>query len=441
MYNYPLVSSDGRIACLIKMTRPHVVVFDPATQQKYQVGPVATKCEPTLDLRRGTDGTLYIISSLGNYRIFGTHAVSIDAPSAYQRAPTLPDGSTFRFSDASEQLNRKLSIRSPNGSTREFHLDYKASGSDVFYIHTGPDNRIYGSSILPLHLFRYSSETNEMVDLGKCSTSWERPTPWRISTESYTYLPILQLASPYTIHCSPIISVQQSTTILGTSAFWTRFPIAHGLLLPDPWGAYGWLRCPITGFGVARYLITNRLRDFVDPIDNCGGRQLLHPCTSEIGGPACGRYQCLWRKWNPAQGQEATLFLWDAAQENKIWEGKFDDRKVSIFNALLVGPDGRLFGTVRGGGPDELFVFDSATRTFTHRITLPDGRPLDLGHLNGPDGMIYGFTTSFIYRLDPTSLSIEEVLKVEGGIQIAGPILNSNIYFSTGATLRSAKIF
>ena len=84
-------------------------------------------------------------------------------------------------------------------------------------------------------------------------------------------------------------------------------------------------------------------------------------------------------------------------------------------------------------------VFDPESRKFTDQLTVPSGHPLDLGLQNGPDGKIYGFTNSCIYRLDPTSLHIEVV--IQGDFAIAGPIQGQYIYFATGHILRAAKIF
>ena len=50
MYNYPLVNKDGTVACLIRQTQPHVVLFDPQTGNKKVVGPTTTKGEETIDL-------------------------------------------------------------------------------------------------------------------------------------------------------------------------------------------------------------------------------------------------------------------------------------------------------------------------------------------------------------------------------------------------------
>lgn len=83
--------------------------------------------------------------------------------------------------------------------------------------------------------------------------------------------------------------------------------------------------------------------------------------------------------------EQAVLFLWDYVAEEKVWEAGAPegagpvpglDRPVSVFNALLVGPGGKLYGTVRGGEePPELFVFDPTSRAFTHRLAPPGTGP------------------------------------------------------------------
>jgi hypothetical protein len=60
---------------------------------------------------------------------------------------------------------------------------------------------------------------------------------------------------------------------------------------------------------------------------------------------------------------------------------------------------------------------------------------------NGPDGKLYGFTQSCIYRFDPVTLSMETLIREENGFSVPGPIVGKEIYFATGHRLRSAKIF
>src|SRR5262249_53910726 len=48
---------------------------------------------------------------------------------------------------------------------------YQAAGTALYYVHLGLDHCIYGSSILPEHLFRHNPNDGELIDLGPCSRS------------------------------------------------------------------------------------------------------------------------------------------------------------------------------------------------------------------------------------------------------------------------------
>ena len=56
MYCYPLVNADGMICNRIMMTQPRLVVLDPKTGEKKQVGPVAVKGKDTFDLVKDEGG-------------------------------------------------------------------------------------------------------------------------------------------------------------------------------------------------------------------------------------------------------------------------------------------------------------------------------------------------------------------------------------------------
>ena len=442
MYNYPLVNADGTVACLIRMTRPHIVVFDPATGAKQVVGPVTTKGEETLDLHKGNDGRLYIRSSAGQFRIEGMKAVAVNDVPDSPPDPALPDGSAFAFADADEQLYRRLEIRKPDGATRSFELDYEARGTEIFYIHHGPDGLIYGSSILPEHLFRYNPATDELVDLGRCSLSTGEAYSManlggKIYIASYPAARISEYDprrpyrfgekagdNPRDLGRIDVLSYRPRSTLAGPlGRVWTAS-------LPDygTWGGpLSWID-PATGERKAYH------RTFGDgscyTLAHLDKEKLIAVGTSIAGGSG-----------TQPKVDQAALLLWDYQSEKKLWEGT-PDRPVSVFNALTVAPDGRLFGTVRGGGaPPEMFVFDPRSRTFTARIALPGGDPLDLGLQNGPDGKLYGFTRSVIYRVDPASLATEVVLRADGAFGVAGPIVGDRVYFATGHRLRCAKIF
>ena len=442
MYCYPLANTDGTIACLITQTRPHVAVLNPRTGEKVVVGPVTTKGEETLSMHRGSDGRLYIASSVGHFRIEGTKAVPVeDVVPASLPDPKLPDGSTFVFADAADQLNRRLEICKPDGTVQTFELDYKASGTDIFYVHAGPDGRIYGSGVLPEHLFRYNPENEELVDLGRCSVSAGEAYSmanlagkFYISSYPAARISVYDPSQPYhfgdQLGDNPRdlgqiddISCRPRSTLTGPlGRVWTASIPDYGR-----WGGPLSYYDPQTGQKKAYYRIVGDGSCYT--LAHLQEEGLLAVGTSIFGGSG-----------TRPKVDQAQLFLWDYVAERKVWEGTLD-RPVSVFNALLVGPDGRLYGTVCGEGvADELFVFEPKSRAFIHRITLPTGGPLDLGLQNGPDGKIYGFTSSCIYRLSPSSLAVEEVIRENGAFSIAGPILGDEIYFATGHRLRAAKI-
>ena len=171
MYNYPIVNADGLVCNKIMMTKPKCVVLDPQTGRKEVVGPVATKGQDTLDLRKDAQGWVHIVSSLGNFKIQGFKAVpERQAPAAPARPP-FQDIKDVRFVGPDAEPHKQLEVQMVNGDLRTLDLNLELAGTDIFYIHVGPDNLIYGSSILPLHLFRYNPETGELVDLGKASSA------------------------------------------------------------------------------------------------------------------------------------------------------------------------------------------------------------------------------------------------------------------------------
>ncbi|MEK7400437.1 MAG: hypothetical protein AAB116_26120 [Candidatus Poribacteria bacterium] len=438
MYNYPLVNADGMIANLIRMTQPHVVVLDPKTGEKKTVGPVTTKGQGTIDIRRCEDGKIYIDSSDGKFRIDGASAVKVNTippPMPVNRA--LSDGSTFAFSDSSEFIYRKIEIHKPNGEVKRYNLDYEASGSDIFYNHLGPDGCLYGSSILPLHLFRYNPNNSEMVDLGKCSNAGGEAYSManldgKIYISSYpgATISIYDPSKAYHFGTQPDdnprdigriddISYRPRSTLSAGGRVWTASIPDYGM-----WGGPLSYYDPKTDEKKAYYRICGDASCYTLAYSN---QDLIAVGTSISGGSG-----------TQPKVNQAVIFLWDYKAEKKVWEGTLD-RPVSTFNSLLAGVDGRLYGTAVGGAKAELFVFDPISRKFTDSIAIPSGHPLDLGLQNAPDGKIYGFTSSCIYRLDPSTLSVEVL--INGDFGISGPIIGNSIYFSTGHHLKCARIF
>ena len=442
MYNYPLVNADGTVACFIAQTLLHVVVFDPQTERRQTVGPVVAKGEGTLEMWRGEDRSIYIESSEGDFRIEGMEAVAVeDLPAPAVEVARLPDGRCFRFADAAEDIHRVLEIAHPNGTVETFDLAYEASGTNIFYLHAGPEGCLYGSSVLPEHLFRYDPADGEMCDLGVCSVSRGEAYSManldgRIYISSYPAARISvydpeqpyrfgedAAANPRDVGRMDELSYRPRATIAGPlGRIWTAS-------LPDygRWG--GPLACydPCTEERKAYYGIAGEASCYV--LAQLSGQDVIAVGTSIAGGSG-----------TQAKVEQAELFLWDCVAEEKLWQGTLD-RAVSAFNALVYGAEGLLYGTALGGDEDpEIFTFDPLSRAFVARAALPPGRPLDLGLQIAPDGRLYGFTDSCIYRVATSDFAACEILWEEGGISVAGPILGGEIFYANGHRLRSVAI-
>ena len=444
MYAYCHVNTDDTVACLITQTRPHVAVLDPRTGEKRSVGPVTTKGEGTLSLHRGADGLLYIDSSEGKFRIDGMEAVPVDRVVAPEDSShRLADGTTFRYNDAEQHIHRHIEIVRSDGASHIYALDYDAAGTDIFCLHGGPDGLVYGSSVLPEHFFRYDPASGKMADLGVCSEAVGEAYSManldgRIYISSYPGARVSEYdpsqaydygsgpdSNPRELGRIDDISYRPRSTLAGPAGkVWLASIPDYGL-----WGGpLSWYD-PATGEKKAYYRIFGDGSCYT--LAWLRKQELIAVGTAIQGGSG-----------TQPKIQRAVLFLFDYTTEEKVWEGSTEGR-VTAFTALITAPDGRLFGILRGDEGEKIFVFDPDTRQFSHTVLSPEGGTVDNGLQTGPDGLIYGLTRLCVYRVDPTTLSVEEVVSFDEplrGHAAAGPIIDGEIYFASGHRLMAGRI-
>ena len=443
MYCYPLVAPDGTIACDIRVTKPHIVVFDPGTGEKRAVSPATPKEEGgRCNLIRAQDGHLYFDCSTGIFRLNGFETVPVAVLPEAEAAPVLSDGSTAVFSDATSQIYRNITVTNPQLElSRQLPITYEAAGSALFLVHGGPDGHVYGSSVLPLHLFRCNTQTHALEDLGACSTAaGEAYSMGNLDGKLYicsypaARLSVYDPALPYQFGTEPgsnprdigrmdEISYRPRSLVTGPlGRVWTASVPDYGL-----WGGpLSWYDPQSGAFGSYRDIAGEASCWTLAWLER---QALLAVGTTIQGGTG-----------TQPRVRQASLFLWDYVGERKVWEGT-PDRPVTAFNAFAVGADGRLFATVWGEMPPELIVFDPNTRVFTHHLALPEGRPLDLGLQFGPDGNLYGFTNCCLYRVNTTDLTITPLVEEKDAFQTPGPITGDSVYFSKVQTLKAIKLW
>jgi len=445
MYFYPFVGDDGTVAGLVKMTRPHVVVIDPRSGAHKPVGPVmdTNMRTGTVNLIKGCDGKLYIVSSEGDFRIDGMEIVPVRSAPQPEQEPTLPDGSSFRFADAESFAYRELEVRTPGGAVRTFRLDWQGAGTDIFLLHHGPDGHIYGSSILPLHLFRYVIETGELTDLGQCSLSggevysmgnldgllymcsypgarlsvYDPSRPYRFGTDAD--------ANPRDLGRMDDVSYRPVAMLAGPlGRIWTGSYPDYGM-----WGGpLAWYD-PATGeFGSCRHVLKDQSVCSLAWIEALG---LIAGGTSVVGGTGTlPRARC------------AALFLWDPEKNEKVWDGNFGLAVRAVID-LLAFQEALAYAVVENGSGEtskcELLLVDLERRTVLSRSELPGGAiPLSLRKT--PDGRIYGSARNAFYEVEPGTTRVKVLFSERLDISVAGPIVHDTFYFATRHVLRALKL-
>ena len=180
-YLYPLAGDDGSVAALLRVSRPHLVLIDPATGEHREAGPATTDVADKtqrLNFYKATDRRLYLDTHAGKFRVQGLLLVPTDdlpPPLAgihaagshrYQAPLVMPGGWTAAMLDDDGAPRRLLLANSdPRLPSRVLTLDWRGGGSNLHVIEPGPDGALYGSAYLPNRLFRATPDGSTVEDL------------------------------------------------------------------------------------------------------------------------------------------------------------------------------------------------------------------------------------------------------------------------------------
>jgi len=451
MYFYPLCGADGSIAGLVKMTHPHIVVIDHKTGQHRAVGPVADtdKREGFVELFKGTDGLLYVRSHEGNFRVKGMDLVPIAEPPVSMPAAPLADGSTFRFLDAPAFEYRQFEVTKVDGTRRVFRLDWEGDGTNLWFCHTGPDGKVYGSSMLPEHLFMYDPASPKMVDHGQCSTSGGEAYSManmdgRIYIASYpaARLSVFDPSRPIRFGLDEGSNPRELGRV-DDVAFRPRAMVAGPAgkvwvgSIPDygMWGGtLAWYDPSANRFGSHRHIIKDCCpysMAWLPGID-----RLLVGLAVEGGTGTKPR------------AQRAGFCLWDPYRDAAEWTGDFGLNVNTVFDVIPVG-EGMAYASVLENGDGKrptLFYLDVKKRSIVSSCVLedpphgwvPEGTQTFFLHR----GFIYGGTYRGVYRARIGTTAVEPYWQGQGveGPPGGGALVGDSWYFPRGHRLRVLEL-
>jgi sugar lactone lactonase YvrE len=385
-----------------------VLVFDADTEELVRVVPQPEDSLSWMNANGAPPGEAYLYSAPGG----DLYHYDIEADELTVLAPNLGQCEQVVDGRYVHGINDQEYFLYDLEEKRELCRSKLAEAVDGMRIQTltgALDGNIYGSTYINQHMFRYSPETGELVDLGKVIRlggqvdSIHAGRDGRIYMGSYVHatLSIYDPARAWDPSRDPDGNPRE-LGMVGHGQYRTQAIV----LGPDGniWvGSIPSYNSAPTG-ALSRWdPETGERKSWLDLVPGGGiyriaadGRYLY--CT---GG---GRF-----------------FVWDPIGESKVHE---EGR--AAYSLVLTAA-----GEVLGNSGDEMFVFDPDEMRVSATFPSPIGRMDSM--VLGPDGRIYGINDSGIADIDPEARTGRKVSS-EGGHLIA-TLPAGDIYFARGAAL------
>ncbi len=435
-YCYPTAGDDGLIYCAIQFAKIDIVVFDPEKKTKTPLVPEKSREPGRVTLVKGKDGRVYakLSTSEGWFLVEEGKRLAEVSRSGVPFVPkALPDGRIFYHVD-----NNLLRIEDPvTQEKKEIPLRYDAAGAYIFVVGKGPDEKIYGSSMLPLRLFVYDPSNNSFVNLGKAAHATGEiysmgPLDGKLYLCSYpeARLSVYDPSKPLRFGDSEE-SNPRDLGPMGGELYRPRAMITgpHGSVYIGGYPDYGLLGGAIAVYDpgknekrVYRHVIANQSIASLSYVEKLA---LIVAGSSVLGGTG-----------TRAVEKEAKLMLWDPREEKKVFEGVPVPGAKTVLS-LAAAVDGMVYGITNN---EKVFVFDPVKQETTKIFDLGFKEPREISLQLGPDLRLYGLAKEAIFSIDPrndhVSLVVTPPVPITSGMAIRG----RKIYCGSGAALWEFEI-
>jgi len=435
-YCYPTAGEDGLIYCAIQFEKMDIVVFDPEKKTKTSLIPLEHRKPGRVSLVQGKNGKIYTKFSTSEqwFRIErGEKLVEVPKSDVAFPQTGLPDGRQFSVSD-----NSILRIENPlTKEEKEIPLQYEAAGSYIFVVSTGPEGKIYGSSMLPLRLFVYDPFAQTHNNLGRASYA-NGEIYSMVSHEDKLYACSYPEARLSVYDPKKLLrfgdqedSNPKDLGPIGDKQYRPRAMIAgpHGRVYIGSYPDYGHLGGAISVYDpkknekrVFRHIVQNQSiasLAFIEKFDLIAGG------SSVRGGTGTHAIE-----------KNAKLILWDPKEEKKVFE-MIPVPEAKTILSLAATVDGMLYGITDNG---KVFVFDSEKTEVKKIFDLGFKEPREISLQLGPDLRLYGLAKEAIFFIDPRNDEVSLVVKPPIPIHSGMAILGQKIYYGSGANLWEFEI-
>jgi hypothetical protein len=428
---YIVSSNDGFLYVGIGSGKANVAVYQIATMQHREILPLDAQTAGITKVYRAQDGKIY--ASTGA-RLFlcnhwtATEVTPDDSNKPGSEAPKLHDGRMPNLAEKNGALRLSLTNPATRGEV-EHEVHYRGQKLSLFRIGFGPDNTLFGSSVLPIHFLRLdpaNRSVSEIGNLGAGEVYSFLTHRDRFIMGVYAGLTALMSYQPgASFHPAPGVGNPLLFSPKGVATSWRPMAMVEG---PDSAvyigsiAPYGQLESPLLKFSPE----TGSAQQY--PIIHDQGitslavwRNLLIGGSTINGGPG----------GHPTQ-TSACIFLWDPATQKKIFEMTPVPGKAMILD-LIAAPSGHVYGIA----DDTLFEFDPKSQTILGRQSVPFSKVIydsvGLDHT----GNIWGLAKEGIFTIDTKTSKVRfaapSPVEITGGFAMR----DGKIYFIAGSSVYS----
>lgn len=418
---------NGKIYVGVGTEKGDLVMFDPATRQHRSLLPDGLKGSKgwcTVGVSRRADGQVYAEFGPNLLKIDDEHVTIVSS------APSRPP---LKFRDGTEVTTfgrGTYSLR--NSGSKEISertFDYQGAGDMIFVLGLGPRGCIYGSTAMPLEIFRFDPKNSRSEHLGGMPGG---EVYSMIQQEQKLYLcyyggAVMNLYDPgkpswkfgATADCNPI-----SFGGIGDGHLRPRAMIRgpDGLIYigsEPPYGELGgamavWDPRQNKTVENYRHLVTNQSIVSLAYEPKSG---LIFGGSGNFGGGG-----------TRATEKEAKFFAFDPKKKAKIFEAALAPGATKY--PATFAAHGKVFTTVG----DKLFVFDPQEMRIRRTNSLP-GAQIDISLGQHRNGRLIGLSSKGVYFVDPSAENIIASAPAPVPIHCGFALTDDAVYFGSGAEL------
>ena len=428
---YIVGGNDGFLYVGIGSGKANVAVYEIATGQRREILPADAQTATIAKVYRGQDGNIYASVNARVFRCNHWTATEITGSVRPQeRVVTLPDGRLPALTGEHGHLSLKLAH--PGASDEVDHeVRYAGQKLGLFRIAFGPDDVLFGSSVLPIHLVQFDlahHSVSEIGDLGAGEIYSFLDHSGRLLMAAYAgQAPIMSYYPAAPFHPGPPDSGGNPVMYApkGIAAAWRPMSMVEG---PDhaiyigSIATYGQLESPLLKFvpETDASILYPVVHD--QSVDSLAvWHDLILGGTTIHGGSGS----------HPTQ-TSACIFAWNTTTGKKDFEVVPVPGKAAVLD-LIVAPNDHIYGFA----DNVFFEFDPSTKAVSKRQPIPFSQPLYDSVAFDRSGNIWGLAKEGIFMISPATSKIQLVARSPAEITGGFAMRDGKIYFIAGSSVFS----